>query len=56
MRKIAVVAGLWLLPVSLCAQWLNFSQTGIPRTPDGNPNLSAPVPRTPDGKFRRSLL
>jgi hypothetical protein len=32
------------------AQWLNYPTAGVPRTPDGKPNLSAPVPRTPDGK------
>jgi hypothetical protein len=32
------------------AQWLNRRTPGIPRTPDGKPNLSAPVPRTADGK------
>jgi hypothetical protein len=32
------------------AQWLNYPATGIPRLPDGKPNLSAPAPRTPDGK------
>jgi hypothetical protein len=32
------------------AQWLNFATPGIPRTPDGKPNLSAPAPRTADGK------
>src|SRR4030095_4943618 len=35
-------------PVS--AQWLNQPTRGIPRTPDGKPNLTAPAPRTPDGK------
>jgi len=35
-------------PVS--AQWLNHPSAGIPRNPDGKPNLSAPAPRTPDGK------
>jgi hypothetical protein len=39
-----------LLPVSLSAQWLNFRTPGIPRTPDGKPNLTAPAPRTPAGK------
>jgi hypothetical protein len=34
----------------LAAQWLNQPTPGIPRTPDGKPNLSAPAPRTPDGK------
>jgi len=31
-------------------QWLNYPTSGIPRTNDGKPNLSAPAPRTPDGK------
>jgi hypothetical protein len=50
MRRMAIAAVLWLLPVSLCAQWLDFRTPGIPRTADGKPNLTAPVPRTPDGK------
>jgi hypothetical protein len=32
------------------AQWLNQPTAGIPRTPDGKPNLTAPAPRAPDGK------
>jgi hypothetical protein len=32
------------------AQWLDRKTPGIPRTPDGKPNLTAPAPRTPDGK------
>jgi hypothetical protein len=32
------------------AQWLHYPTPGIPRTPDGKPNLAAPAPRTPDGK------
>jgi hypothetical protein len=50
MDRMAIVAALWLLPVSLSAQWLNFRTPGIPRTADGKPNLMAPAPRTPDGK------
>jgi hypothetical protein len=48
----AVVAALLmsLLPVSAPAQWLNYPTPGIPRLPDGKPNLSAPAPRTADGK------
>jgi len=49
-RKIAMAAAFCLLPVTLCAQWLNFKQQGIPRTPDGKPDLTAPAPRAPDGK------
>ena len=32
------------------AQWLRYPTPGVPRTPDGNINLTAPVARTPDGK------
>ena len=39
-----------LLAVPLTAQWLAHPTPGIPRTPDGKPNLSAPAPRTADGK------
>ncbi len=31
------------------AQWLHYPTPGIPRTPDGKPNLSAPAPRTAEG-------
>ena len=34
----------------LFAQWLDYPTPGVPRTPDGKPNLSAPAPRTADGK------
>jgi len=32
------------------AQWLKEPTRGMPRTPDGKPNLSAPAPRTGDGR------
>lgn len=32
------------------AQWLSHPASGIPRTEDGRPNLSAPTPHTADGK------
>jgi hypothetical protein len=32
------------------AQWLDRPTPGIPRTPDGKPNLTAPAPRGLDGK------
>jgi hypothetical protein len=38
------------LSAPLAAQWLNHPTPGIPRTPDGKPNLAAPAPRTADGK------
>jgi hypothetical protein len=45
---VAVLASL-MSSVS-AAQWLNYPTPGVPRLPDGKPNLSAPAPRTPDGK------
>ena len=38
------------LSATVSAQWLNQPTAGLPRSPDGKPNLSAPAPRTPDGK------
>jgi hypothetical protein len=37
-------------PAALFAQWPSYPSAGVPRTPDGKPNLSAPAPKTPDGK------
>ena len=34
----------------LPAQWLRYTDSDIPRTADGKPNLSAPAPKMPDGK------
>ena len=39
----------WTIPAS--AQWLDRATPGIPRTPDGKPNLTAPAPRGPNGKI-----
>lgn len=38
------------LLAAAAAQWLNYPTPGIPRLPDGKPNLAAPAPRTVDGK------
>jgi hypothetical protein len=38
------------LQARLEAQWLNHPTAGIPRLPNGRPNLAAPAPRTADGK------
>ena len=40
----------------LAAQWLNHPTPGMPRTPEGKPNLAAPAPRTADGKADLSGL
>jgi hypothetical protein len=39
-----------VISAPLPAQWLNYPTPGIPRLPDGKPNLTAPAPRTADGK------
>ena len=36
--------------ILLIAQWLNHPTAGIPRLPNGRPDLAAPAPRTTDGK------
>jgi hypothetical protein len=46
----AIVAALSPLSPSLSAQWPLRPQPGVPKGPDGKPNLTAPAPRTPDGK------
>src|SRR3954468_20811011 len=35
---------------ALDAQWLNYPTSGLPRLPNGKPDLSAAAPRLPDGK------
>jgi len=49
-RSILILFVLLSVSVSLSAQWLDYPTPGMPRTPDGKPNLSAPAPRTADGK------
>jgi hypothetical protein len=39
-----------LISAPLSAQWLNYPTPGIPRLPDGKPNLGAAAPKTADGK------
>jgi hypothetical protein len=46
----AVVALVCLMVAAPAAQWLKYPTPGIPRTPDGRADLSAPTPRTHDGK------
>ena len=47
-----IVMGVALFACSFTAhaQWLADRTPGIPRLPDGEPNLKAPAPRTADGK------
>lgn len=44
-----VLAGAACVP-GVDAQWVNQPDKGIPRLPDGKPNLSAPAPRAANGK------
>ena len=39
-----------VMSISLTAQWPSHPTPGMPRTPDGKPDLSAPAPRSADGK------
>ncbi len=45
-----VVFALAAMPTVVGAQWLNYRTPGIPRLPNGAPDLKAPAPRMPDGK------
>jgi hypothetical protein len=47
---VAAASLVCLLSAPAIAQWINYPTPGIPRLPDGKPNLSAPAPRTADGK------
>jgi hypothetical protein len=46
----ALLLGLVAALVPASAQWLNYPTAGIPRGPDGKPDLAAPATRTADGK------
>jgi hypothetical protein len=51
MRTLRIaLAVVFVLTASASAQWLKHPTAGIPRTPDGKPDLTAPVPRSSDGK------
>ena len=71
MRTSSIVAVLLVAALGCAeAQWLDYRDPKVPRTPDGRPNLSAPAPRlngkpdlsglweaerTPVGEFVRVL-
>jgi len=46
--RLALFLGLLVGP--LFGQWINYPTAGVPRTPDGKPDLAAACPRTADGK------
>ncbi len=39
-----------LVSAPLAAQWVTFPTPGVPRLPNGKPDLAAPAPKSPDGK------
>jgi hypothetical protein len=45
-----LVVAILAMSTTLDAQWLQHPTRGVPRTPDGKPNLTAPAPHTADGK------
>ena len=53
MKTAFVTAGLMAILVStssVSAQWPSFPARGVPKTPDGKPNLEASAPKTADGR------
>ncbi len=49
-RAFVALAAALTLSTPVVAQWIDYKTPGIPRLPDGRPNLAAPAPRTADGK------
>jgi hypothetical protein len=49
-RLFACASFMLAAAISLDAQWLKLPTPGLPRLPDGKPDLRAPAPRTADGK------
>jgi hypothetical protein len=47
---VLVIAFVAALSTPLPARWAKHPTPGVPRLPDGKPNLTAPAPRTADGK------
>jgi hypothetical protein len=45
-----MLIAVFVMGVTVHGQWLNYPTPGVPRTPDGKPNLLAPAPRTADGR------
>jgi hypothetical protein len=52
MRSIGLVCAALVVTAGMVldAQWINLQTPGLPRLPDGRPDLSAPAPRADNGK------
>src|SRR5262249_4531021 len=48
--KTLLVSAVFATAAISSAQWLNYPTPGVPRLPDGKPNLAATPPKMPDGK------
>jgi hypothetical protein len=48
-RLAYILVALTGLPALVSGQWLRYPTEGIPRKPDGKPDLTAPAPRLADG-------
>jgi hypothetical protein len=51
MSAFAMFVAAFVMSAMPAPQWLRYPTTGVPRLPDGKPNLTAPAPKTPDGKI-----
>jgi hypothetical protein len=47
--KTLVTVALAAFPIVLSAQWPSYPTAGVPRSPDGKPNLEGPAPKAADG-------
>jgi hypothetical protein len=50
LQLLLLVVVLSALSVASFGQWLHYPTAGVPKKPDGTPNLTAPTPRMSDGK------
>src|SRR5262245_41626021 len=54
MKVVSRFVGVMMIATAIAApaaaQWLHFPTAGVPRLPDGSPDLKAAAPRTADGK------
>jgi len=47
---LAAISVVFAVSAPVGAQWINHPMPSTPRTPDGKPDLTAPLPRSADGK------
>src|SRR5437763_1627009 len=50
MKMISSMVLMFMMSAGASAQWIDYKWAGIPRTPDGKPNMKAAAPRGRDGK------